>query len=127
MIARSGICFASAVLTGLLAVAAPGVAAQDATAVETLFPASPPSPPEQAPRGTKASSALDWEKEATLFEKRLDAIEARLGTSPRPPSVAYNLERRLADLEARLQKMEQQMARMQQWEQRIRRLEMQRP
>ena len=58
------------------------------------------------------------------LQKRLDAIETRLGSATRPASMNYNFERRLADLEKRVQQLEQQTVRLQQLDQRVRRLEM---
>jgi len=93
-----------------------------ANAVSTLFPEpASPSPSPQTQPATIATNAA-----ATLLEvnRRLSVIEARLGTTTRPSSIGYNIERRLADLERRVQQLEQKQARMQQWEQRIRRMEM---
>ena len=94
----------------------PPADAQAPQAAEAVFPSPAPSP---APATDPAmADAL------RLVQKRLDSIEARLGASARPPSVGYNMERRLADLEKRVQQLEQQVARMQPYDQRIRRLEM---
>ena len=101
--------------------------AQGAGAVEALFPtpaaAAAPGPgaPAAAPDGSVTAESF------RQLQKRLDLIEARLGISARPPSVAFNVERRLADLEKRLAQIEQQLARMQAWDARIRRLEMKQP
>ena len=96
-------------------------------AVETLF-ASPP-PAAAVEKSSAPPPAADRPIEPALAEmrKRLDALEALLGQSVRPPSVGYTLERRLADLEKRVQQTEQQLVRMQQMDQRIRRLEMKQP
>ena len=96
-------------------------------AVEALF-AAPVSPAREERPVTPpppAKRPVDPSIEDMLM--RLDTIEARLGASIRPPSMTYNLERRLADLEKRVQQIEQQLTRMQQMDQRIRRLEMKQP
>ena len=97
------------------------------TAVDALFPG--PSGPVRAETKTAAAdhALLPVETMAADMQKRLAAIEARLGPASRPPSMTYNLERRLADLEKRVQQIEQQLVRMQQMDQRIRRLEMKQP
>jgi len=106
----------------LMCLPAPG---QSPGAVDALYPPSRPSPPAQkAEQNVLTMETGQAEKSLAQIEKRLDTIEARLGKTSRPPSIAYNVERRLSDLERRLQKLEQQQARMQKWEQRIRRLEM---
>ena len=110
--------FAAAALAGLFRAGPTPAPAQAPQAVESLFPASAPVPaPAPAPDPTMADALRQ-------MQKRLDSIEARLGASARPSSVAYNLERRLADLEKRVQQLEQQVARMQTLDPRIRRLEM---
>lgn len=94
--------------------------AQDAT--EALFPGPvmisprPTGEPERPPLVT----TVEWQD----LVQRLDAIEARLGQATRPPSMAYNLERRLTDLEKRIQQLEQQQTQLQKLEPRLRRLEM---
>ena len=115
----------SAVTLGVLLGGMPA-SAQTAGAVEALFPApvaaaSIPGAPAAVPEESMAAESF------RQLQKRLDHIEARLGTSARPPSVAFNVERRLADLEKRLAQIEQQLARMQAWDARIRRLEMKQP
>ena len=55
---------------------------------------------------------------------RIEAVEARLGAASRPPSITYNLERRLSDLERRVQQIEQTVTRLQGLDARIRKLEM---
>jgi BMFP domain-containing protein YqiC len=65
-------------------------------------------------------SAAEWKD----LVQRLEALEARLGQAARPPSMAYNIERRITDLEKRLQQVEQQQTQLQKWESRLRRLEM---
>ena len=105
---------------GLTALALPIAGGQSPEAVDQIFPAPPPPPTFQAiPAGDPQAAAR-----AAQLEKRLEAIEARLGPTSRPASVTYNLERRLADLEKRIQQLEQQVARWQQVDQRVRRLEM---
>ena len=96
---------------------------QDAEAVEQLFPSPAPAARVAAPPADKPTAADRLEP----LEKRLDAVESRLGPSSRPASVTYNVERRLADLEKRVQQIEQQLARWQQIDQRVRRLEMKQP
>jgi hypothetical protein len=112
----------SVVMWTLLSVRVLGAESIDsAGAVDTLFPEPAITAPlAQAKPATAASNAA-----ATLVEvnRRLSVIEARLGTTARPSSLGYNIERRLADLERRMQQLEQKQARMQQWEQRIRRME----
>ena len=111
--------FAAAILL-FLGTAPLGAAAQEPDAVDALFPdvAAPARP---APTPASAATPDDSLRQ---LEKRLDALEARLGPATRPPSLANSVERRLADLDARLQKLEQQLTRLQQYDQRIRRLEM---
>lgn len=109
----------------LLASAPLAGAASGTEAVDALFPApAPSSPAVKQQEYPSAGEMLPSEKDAEQMQKRLDTIEARLGMSSRPPSVANNMERRLADLEKRVQQIEQQLARMSQFDQRIRRLEM---
>lgn len=87
-------------------------------AVNALFPDAPESSPPAPPAPLPAT-------EITKLETRIDQIESRLGTSSRPASVAYNMERRLTDLERRIQQLEQKQSRLQQdVDQRLRRLEM---
>ena len=110
---------ASLILAGLVSHCA---SAQDPDAVKALFP-------EGAPRTAAepvlvATPAVAPEESIPKIQQRLDALEARLGPAGRPPSLANNMERRLADLETRVQKLEQRVARFQQYDQRIRRLEM---
>lgn len=90
--------------------------------VDALFASPPPAAAVPAPANTASAPAID--PAVVLMQKRLDAIEVHLGVPNRPPSVAYNMERRVADLEKRVQQLEQQVSRMQQFDQRIRRLEM---
>lgn len=92
--------------------------------IDVLYPASTASAAETESHPND-SSVGDQQagKDLGEIEKRLDLLEARLGKSPRPPSLANSVERRLADLESRIQKLEQQQKQMQKWEQRIRRLE----
>jgi len=93
--------------------------------VDVLYPASTAS---SAEKESEPNASLDGDqqvgKDIGKIEKRLDSLEARLGRSSRPPSLANSVERRLANLESRIQKLEQQQKQMQKWEQRIRRLEM---
>lgn len=110
-------------IVALLSLQAMGAeSSSPANAVSTLFP-EPASP---SPSAQTQPAAADTNAEATLVEinRRLSVIETRLGTTARPASIGYNIERRLADLERRVQQLEQKQARMQQWEQRIRRMEM---
>ena len=115
----------SAVTLGVLLGGMPA-SAQTAGAVEALFPASAataPGPGAPAAAPEESGTAESFRQR----QKRLDHVEARLGISTRPPSVAFNVERRLADLEKRLAQIEQQLARMQTWDARLRRLEMKQP
>lgn len=95
---------------------------QVSSPVEALFPGPvmisprPTGEPERPPLVT----TVEWQD----LVQRLDAIEARLGQATRPPSMAYNLERRLTDLEKRIQQLEQQQTQLQKLEPRLRRLEM---
>ncbi len=59
-------------------------------------------------------------------EERLHAVEARLGTPTRQPTITTTFERRVADIERRLEKVEQQLNQLRNLEQRLRKLEMQR-
>ncbi len=121
-----GLCWLLWAMLGLIG-SFPCHAQQPSDAVETLFAA--PSPAAAGEPSNAAAPAVDRTPEPAIAEmlKRLDAIEARLGHSVRPPSVSYNLERRLAELEKRVQQIEQQLTRTQQMDQRIRRLEMKQP
>ena len=101
-----------------------GMAQKPSDAVGALFPGTSNSAPSEAKFPLTADAPQPWEVKANELHKRLDAIEARLGGSSRPPSAGNNMERRLADLEKRVQQVETQLARMQQFDQRIRRLEM---
>ena len=113
--------FAAAILL-FLGTAPLGAAAQESDAMDALFPdVAAPAPARPAPAPASAATPDDSLRQ---LEKRLDALEARLGPATRPPSLANSVERRLADLDARLQKLEQQLTRLQQYDQRIRRLEM---
>lgn len=117
------ICSATAIaLCGLASVHAATTPESDAA--ESVFAGPPAATPVREPTGSPAVASTDAEKTVSQLQKRLEAIESRLGASSRPPSIAYNVERRLADLEQRVQQIEQQLARMQQFDQRIRRLEM---
>ena len=92
--------------------------------VRALFPPPAESGPVAATLAASPSgSDLQMEKALLQMQKEIATIEARLGLNSRPPSVTYNVERRLADLEKRVQQLEQQLARLQQFDQRIRRLE----
>ena len=102
----------------------PGRAQSDPDAVEALFASPPPVAAVEKSSAPPPAADRPIEPAITEMRKRLDAIEARLGHSVRPPSVGYTMERRLADLEKRVQQIETQLARMQQFDQRIRRLEM---
>ena len=117
------ICFATALVlmwqASVRAVPPPG-----ADAADSVFPASAGTVPAKAPGRSTALADTELEMSVQQLQKRLDAIETRLGSSSRPPSITYNLERRLADLEKRIQQLEQQTARLQQLDQRVRRLEM---
>ena len=113
--------FAAAILL-FLGSAPLGAAAQEPDAVDALFPdVAAPAPARPAPASAVAATPDETFRQ---LEQRLDALEARFGPAARPPSLANNLERRLADLETRLQKLEQQLARFSQYDQRLRRLEM---
>ena len=96
-------------------------------AVDALFavPVSPAREEQPSTPPPPAKRPVDPSIEDML--KRLDTIEARLGASIRPPSVNYNMERRLADLEKRIQQIEKQLARLPQMDQRLRRLEIKQP
>ena len=107
----------------LIAAAIQTANGQGAEAVDQLFPAPAPAAKVAAPPAGEPPAADRLEP----LEKRLDAVESRLGPSSRPASVTYNVERRLADLEKRVQQIEQQLARWQQIDQRVRRLEMKQP
>ena len=107
----------------LIAAAIQTANGQGAEAVDQLFPSPAPAAKVAAPPAGEPPAADRLEP----LEKRLDAVESRLGPSSRPASVTYNVERRLADLEKRIQQIEQQLARWQQIDQRVRRLEMKQP
>lgn len=112
-------------IVGVLAFAPlAGMAQKPSDAVGALFPGTSNSAPSEAKLPSPADAPQPWEVKANELQKRLDAVEARLGGSSRPPSAVNNMERRLADLEKRVQQIENQLARMQQFDQRIRRLEM---
>ena len=100
------------------------VPAESTNPVEALFP-DPAAPAPAAEIRAEAAPGENLQTETRLrqMQKQIDALEARLGGTSRPPSVAYNVERRLADLEKRMQQLEQQLTRLQQVDQRIRRLE----
>ena len=95
-----------------------------ADAADTVFSSTPVAVAVREPPASPANPGADLDKTVQQLQKRLDAIEARLGSSSRPPSITYNMERRLADLEKRVQQLEQQTTRLQQLDQRVRRLEM---
>lgn len=100
--------------------AAPAVG-QVVSPVDSVFPATrpadnPESPPPQEPVVTDA----EWR----ALLQRLETLEARLGAATRPPSIAYNMERRIADLERRLQQLEMSVTRLQSLDSRVRKLEM---
>lgn len=95
-----------------------------ADAADSVFSSSSDTAPAKAPGNSPVLAGAELEKTVQQLQKRLEAIETRLGTSSRPPSITYNMERRLADLERRIQQLEQQTARLQQLDQRVRRLEM---
>ena len=89
--------------------------------VDSVFPATrpadnPESPPPQEPVVTDA----EWR----ALLQRLETLEARLGAATRPPSIADNMERRIADLERRLQQLEMSVTRLQSLDSRVRKLEM---
>ncbi|NCA81354.1 MAG: hypothetical protein EOM72_01220 [Opitutae bacterium] len=91
-------------------------------AVDALYPDSDPAEKPQGRASRNESPPAERNDEEIL--KRLDLLDAHLGSSSRPPSITHNVERRLSNLERRVQQMEQQQSRMQQFDQRIRRLEM---
>ena len=101
-----------------------GMAQKPSDVVVALFPETSNSESSEAKLPLPADAFQQLEVKANELQQRLDAVEARLGSSSRPPSAGNNMERRLADLEKRVQQNEQQLARMQQFDQRIRRLEM---
>ncbi len=113
-------------LISLLAIGAGPASGQVASPVDSVFPdaAAAPARPadiqESAPTLTPVVTEAEW----NALVQRLDALEARLGPATRPPSIAYNMERRLTDLERRVQQMEQTVTRLQSLDSRVRKLEM---
>ena len=109
------------VLFSLLVLGAAPAFGQVVSPVDSVFPATrpadnPESPPPQEPVVTDA----EWR----ALLQRLETLEARLGPVSRPPSIAYNMERRIADLERRVQQLEQTVTRLQSLDSRVRKLEM---
>lgn len=95
---------------------------QVSSPVEALFPGPVMISPRPADEPERPLPLTAVERKDLV--QRLDVIEARLGQAARPPSIAYNLERRLTDLEKRIQQLEQQQTQLQKLEPRLRRLEM---
>lgn len=114
------------VLFSLLVLSAGPASGQVASPVDSVFPdaaAAPARPadiPESAPRPEPVVTEAEW----NALLQRLDALEARLGPATRPPSIAHNMERRIADLERRVQQLEQTVTRLQSLDSRVRKLEM---
>lgn len=113
-------------LIGLLAIGAGPASGQAASPVDSVFPDADTTPsrpadiPESAPTPTPVVTEGEWK----ALLQRLDTLEARLGPATRPPSIAYNMERRIADLERRVQQLEQSVTRLQSLDSRVRKLEM---
>ncbi len=116
-----------ALFSGLLASGVAPAAGQSASPVKAVFPApeARPTRPADITAPTVAPPTLTiTEAEWKALLQRLDALETRLGPGSRPPSIAYNMERRLTELERRVQQMEQTVTRLQSLDSRVRKLEM---
>ncbi len=91
---------------------------------ETVFPDKVQD--EEMDGEKSAQDAKEWQavlQAVKVMDKRLEAIEKRLGFDRRPPTVTTTVERRLAEIERRLDGVERQLQTMRQMEQRLRRLE----
>lgn len=110
----------------LLAIGASPVAGQAASPVDSVFPDADavPTRPADTPESLPPPEPLVAKAEWKALLQRLDALEARLGPATRPPSIAFNMERRIADLERRVQQLEQSVTRLQSLDSRVRKLEM---
>lgn len=106
---------------GLCLTGSPSIGATAApnSAVDSLFPQQKTSAQSQPNPGVSDKGHPAQPESLKILEGRLSAIEARLGTAARQPTLSSNIEKRL-------ERIEQQLNRIQQLEQRIRKLETQR-
>ncbi len=95
-------------------------------AVDAVFPDQAAYQKETAPASDPLRDELRAMAEMLKsLDDRIRLLEARLGPSPRQPSLTTSFERRMADSERRLDRIEQQSGQLRQMEQRLRRLEIQ--
>lgn len=113
-------------LLGLFAVGAALTLGQAASPADSVFPNAehPSARSGESSQSSAFPTATVGKAEWKELQMRVEAIEARLGAATRPPSITYNLERRLSDLERRVQQIEQTVTRLQSLDARIRKLEM---
>ncbi len=114
------------VLFSLLVLGAGPASGQVVSPVESVFPdaVTAPSRPADIPEPATPPAPVVTDAEWRALLQRLETLEARLGAATRPPSIAYNMERRIADLERRLQQLEMSVTRLQSLDSRVRKLEM---
>ena len=85
------------VLFSLLVLGAGPASGQVVSPVESVFPdaVTAPSRPADIPEPATPPAPVVTDAEWRALLQRLETLEARLGAATRPPSIAYNMKRRM--------------------------------